>query len=85
MNEPASPPPGKYDNLPTWEELLDVRDWLGAGCPAAWHREPGPEVIVKRLWKLIEGLPKHLPIYAYASPEWRAERERLRAEGREDG
>jgi len=66
-----------YDNLPTWEELRDVRTWIMMGCPAAF-RDLDPREMVKRLWKLMEGLPSHLPIYAWGAPEWRAERARLR-------
>jgi hypothetical protein len=69
--------PGKYDDLPTWEELCDVRTWIMMGCPAA-HREIDPRVMVNLLLKLIKGLPAHLPIYAWGSPEWRAELARLR-------
>lgn len=68
---------GPYDDLPTWEELQDVRMWIMAGCPAA-YREIDPRLMVRRLWKLMEGLPHHLAIYAWGSDEWKAELARHR-------
>jgi hypothetical protein len=69
---------GPYDNLPTWEEMCVARDWLMAGCPVIrQHQDPAEAVRI--LHKLVEGLPKHIAIYAWGSDEWRAERERLRS------
>lgn len=69
--------PGRFDDLPTWEELIQARGWIMVGCPAA-HRDYDARAMVALLWKLMEGLPHHLPIYAWASDEWKAERARLR-------
>src|ERR1051325_459986 len=60
-----------YDDLPTWEELQDVRTWIMVGCPAA-YRDIDPRVMAQRLWKLKEGLPKHGPIYAWGPDERKA-------------
>lgn len=69
--------PGRFDDLPTWEELQTVRGWIMAGCPAG-HRDYDPRAMVLLLWKLMEGLPHHLPIYAWGSDEWKAELARWR-------
>ena len=66
----------QYDNIPTWEEMQDLRMWVMAGCPAGTPTHDAG-LMVRRLWKLMEGLPKHVPIYAWGSDEWRAERQRL--------
>lgn len=72
MSEPES-----YDDLPTWQELVQMRGWIMAGCPIG-HRESDPRAMVRLLWKLMEGLPHHLPIYAWGSDEWKAEHARHR-------
>ena len=60
------------DDLPTWQELVTLRGWVGQGCPSA-HRNYDCAAQVHVLMKLLEGLPHHLPHYAWGSPEWRAE------------
>lgn len=76
--------PGKYDNLPTWYELVYLTGWKDAACPAA-HRDYDARTAVHILHRLLEGLPSHLPHYAFASPEHKAELERLRQKEHEDG
>jgi hypothetical protein len=61
---------------PTWEELVQLTSWVGQGCPSG-HRDYDGRVMVKRLYGLLQHLPRYLPHYAYSSPEWRAELARL--------
>lgn len=63
---------GKYEDLPTWEELVQLTSWVGQGCPVA-KRDYDTRAAVELLYSLLNALPRHLPHYAYGSPEWRAE------------
>lgn len=75
---------GPYDDLPTWEELCELRTWVMRGCPAGGlQTDADAGRMVRRLWKLIEALPHHLPHYAYGTDEWKAELARLRQEAQD--
>jgi hypothetical protein len=67
-----------YSNIPTWGDMQLIRSWIDAGCPVA-HRNHDARACVLLLHKLMEGIPKHIPIYCWGDPEWKAEIERLRA------
>lgn len=69
-----------YDDLPTWEELVNATNWLADGCPVV-RKFNSTEVYVTTLLKLTRRLPKYLPHYAYGSEEWKAEMNRLREAG----
>lgn len=76
---------GKYDDLPTWEELRELTSWVHNGCPPVPGRitQVEPARAFRSLLKLLNGLPHHLPHYAYGTDEWRAELARLRQEAQD--
>ena len=56
--------------LPPPSALLEARDWLGAGAPAASKHHDAKES-VKTLLDLIAALPSRIELYCYGTPAWR--------------
>ena len=59
------------DDLPSAPDVVMARGWLMAGCPAV-SREHDAKKAVRVLWRLLEALPSHLPIYCWGTRENRA-------------
>lgn len=55
---------------PTPRELLQAREWLRAGCPAASKKHDAAQCAII-LYDLLEWLPTVRPEYAYGTPQWK--------------
>lgn len=56
--------------LPPPDELLEARDWLLAGAPAASKNHDAKQS-VKILLTLINALPAYIELYKFGTPAWR--------------